>query len=324
MKRFSTGIKIIVTALLLFFVFRSVDISKIRHDLGSLDAGRLMIFVFAFWIGQVLCSQRWRLLAGSLNMRAPYFRFVQMYSVGTFFNIGLPSLVGGDVVKAYMLSRENSRPLQFGLASVLQDRATGMISLFVYGTAASLLLPLSWRGIPFWFLYACIWLGIFAAVYLIWKGDRIFPKLLPPLISSSLHKIRGPLVDFRKSLVTAHLPGKAILQIAAWSLLNSALVLWMFQQLSAAAQHPVDLVAFSVLYPLISLITMLPISLGGLGIREWAYVEALSLVGIPRSGALLIALTTSALIILCSLTAALLILTLPGKAKLRNHARTQN
>jgi hypothetical protein len=67
----------------------------------------------------------------------------------------------------------------------------------------------------------------------------------------------------------------------AISFFNSGLVLWTLQQVSVAAGNPVDLAGFSALFPLIAVVTMLPISLGGLGIREWAYVEGLALLKVP-------------------------------------------
>ncbi len=54
---------------------------------------------------------------------------------------------------------------------------------------------------------------------------------------------------------------------------------------------------------------MVPITLGGLGVREWVYVEALSLVGIPRTSGLVISLATSAMLLLCNLAGLLF---LPG------------
>jgi uncharacterized protein (TIRG00374 family) len=119
----ANSLQLLITLLLLYLVFVSVDISKISQDLKSFSAKSLILLCMLCWAGQLLCSERWRLFAASLEMRGTYRNFVQIYFAGMLFNIGLPSLVGGDVVKAYIISRKNGKSLQIGLASVILDRA---------------------------------------------------------------------------------------------------------------------------------------------------------------------------------------------------------
>jgi uncharacterized protein (TIRG00374 family) len=116
-------LKLLFTILLLFLVFQSIDISRLRGDLQTFRLLTLFLLLVICWMGQLLCSERWRVFASSLQMNGSYLSFVQMYFIGMFFNIGLPSLVGGDAIKAICSAGKNGRPLHFGLASVLQDRA---------------------------------------------------------------------------------------------------------------------------------------------------------------------------------------------------------
>jgi hypothetical protein len=317
LKGLSPGLKVLVTILLLFLVFRSVDVSKIRHDLGALNGRLLAFLIVVCWVGQLACAQRWRLFAAGLELRGSFRSFVQLYFVGMLFNIGLPSLIGGDVVKAYVLSRKTAKPLPLGLASVMQDRVAGMISLFVYGSAAILIHPIVWHRFPLWVAYLFIWIGLTVGLLLAWKGERIYGRFLVRESSSLLQKGLWLIADFHQALGTMRLSRGAILQVALYSFFNSALVFWMFQQISVATGHPVDLTAFSALFPLMTLVTMFPISLGGLGIREWAYVEGLALLGVPGGSALLIALTTSALLIVCNLMGLFFLPTIP--AEMRTH-----
>lgn len=319
-KVLAPSLKALVTALLLALVFRAVDISKIRRDLGALNGRLLALLIVACWIGQLACAQRWRLFAAGLEMPGKFRSFVQMYFVGMLFNMGLPSLVGGDVVKAYILSRKTAKPLSIGLASVLQDRAAGLISLLAYGTAAILIHPIVWRGVSLCFVYLAVWIGIAAAFLLVWKGEMIYERFLRRDKDSLVQKSLRLVADFHQALGTMRLSPVAIVQVVVCSFFNSALILWMYQQVSVATGHAVDLMAFSALLPLITLVIMVPISLGGLGIREWTYVEALRLVGVPASSALLIALTTSALMIVLNLSGIFFLPTIP--AELRSRSRS--
>jgi glycosyltransferase 2 family protein len=314
-KALGPALKILVTLLLLVLIFRSVDTSRIAHHLRDLETGRLILLVLLCWMGQLLCAQRWRLFAASLRMQGSYRSYAQMYLVGMLFNIGLPSLIGGDVVKAYILSRKTGKPLQSGLASVLQDRAAGLLSLIIYGGAAVLIRPITWRGIPLGAVYLVTWFGVTLALWLTWKGEAVYRHILVEEARSPWQKLVRIVADFHQALVTMRLGSGAILQIGCLSFLNSALVLWIFQQVAVAAGNAVSLISFSALFPLITLLTMLPISFSGIGIREWAYVEALALLGVPPDRALVVALSTSALVIVVNLGGVLFLPTVPSELR---------
>jgi glycosyltransferase 2 family protein len=311
-------LKIIFTILLLFLVFQSIEISKISNDLESFSLWRLSALLVVCWIGQLICSERWRIFALSLKMEGGYRSFVQMYFVGMFFNIGLPSLVGGDAIKAYILSRKSNKPLHVGLASVLQDRAAGLISLLLYGLIAIMLYPISWRGFPLWIAYVICCMGLALALWMILKGEGLYRRFLIPDSDAFLQRVLRMIAEFHQALGMSNLKPGAFFRIALYSFINSGLVLWLFQQVTVAAGHRVDIIPFSALFPIVTLATMLPITLGGLGVREWCYVEALSLVGIPRNTGLIISLATSALLLLCNLAGVLFLPSVP--AELRHQA----
>ena len=104
----------------------------------------------------------------------------------------------------------------------------------------------------------------------------------------------------------------AVLQVAGISFFNSALVLWLFRQVSVAAGYPVDAIAFAALFPLITLMTLIPISLGGIGVREWTYLQALAILNVPPDAALTIALASSALVVVSDLAGAFFLPVIPS------------
>ena len=181
--------KLLITILLLFLIFQSIDISKISSDLSGFDWKSMVLLLIVCWLGQLLCSERWRILAASLKMHGRYRSFVQMYFAGMFFNIGLPSLIGGDAVKAFILSRRSGKPVHVGLASVLQDRAAGLITLLLYGSIAIVLFPLSWRGFPLWIAYLLSWLAVALALGLVLKGERLYRRFLIPDSRTLLQRV---------------------------------------------------------------------------------------------------------------------------------------
>ncbi len=317
-KPLISAVKLLFTILLLFLVFQSIDISRISSDLSGFDWKAMAMLLIACWLGQFLCSERWRIFAASLGMPGSYRSYVQMYFAGMLFNIGLPSLIGGDAVKAYLLSRKTGKPLHVGLASVLQDRASGLITLLFYGSTAILLYPLAWRGFPLWIAYLFAWIGVALVLVLVLQGEKLYGRFLHPGSMQFYQRVLRTVADFHRALGNYDMRKYAFLRVALYSFINSALVLWIFQQVTIAAGYRVGIVPFSSLYPLVTIATMLPITLGGLGVREWFYMEALSLVGIPRNVGICISLATSALLLLCNLAGVVVLPTIPSELRCKN------
>jgi glycosyltransferase 2 family protein len=305
-------VKIIFTILLLILVLKSVDLFKISHDLKAFNLKSLILILVLCWIGQLFCSKRWHILATSLQMQGSYRSFVKLYFVGMFFNIGLPSLIGGDFIKAYLVSRRSGKPLQIGLASVLQDRAAGLISLLIYGSLAIIAHPISWRGFPLWVAYLLSWAAIAVTLWIVMAGEKFYGKFINADRQTPGQKILKGLAQFHQALGMSYLKAGQLLRITLYSLINSCLVLWAFQLITVAAGQPVGLIPFFALFPLITLATMLPFTFGGLGLRELVYMEALSLIGIPKDQGFIISLATSAMFLLCNLSG---IIFLPGISK---------
>src|SRR5262249_38765977 len=95
-----------------------------------------------FWLGsaalvllmQVLSGFRWQMLARPLGFRGTLWRFTGFYFIGMYFNLLLPTSVGGDVVRAWYLNAGGRRRLAAFL-TVLVDRATGLLILLLVACA---------------------------------------------------------------------------------------------------------------------------------------------------------------------------------------------
>ena len=322
-KTLITAFKILFTIFLLFLVFQSVDLSKISRNLRALNIESLILILGVCWVGQLVCSERWRNFAASLQMKGGYLSFVQMYFVGMFFNLGLPSLVGGDLVKAYIVSRRNGRPLEIGLASVIQDRAAGLISLFAYGTLAILICPMSWRGVPLWTVYLGFWIAAGIFLCLTAKAGYFYSKFIDSRKRTILQRMLQTVGGFHQALEFSRLSRGAAIRIALYSFLYSGLILWAFRQVTVAAGHPVDTIPFFALVPLVMLATMLPVTPGGLGIRELFYVEALSVAGVPRDQGLVISLAISALLVVCNMAGLLFLPSIPKELRRQAQSASQ-
>jgi uncharacterized membrane protein YbhN (UPF0104 family) len=152
-------------------------------------------------------------------------------------------------------------------------------------------------------IYGLVWLACGALFLVAWKGELIYRGLRTGE-STRLQGVVRRLAEFHETLALMRLGASAGFQVVLLSLANSALVIFIVLRMCGAAHHPVSVLAVSALVPLIDVLSMLPVSFAGLGIREWGYVQALPLVGVPPDAALAIALSLSALLVVRSLLGA--------------------
>src|SRR6266849_6792315 len=110
-------------------------------------------------LAQVASAVRWRLLARPLGFHNPLRHFIRFYFVGMFFNLLLPTSVGGDVVRAWYLDGGSGRRLAAFL-SVFVDRFSGLLVLLAVACVADILCPIA---LPSW-IRASIWATAGAAL----------------------------------------------------------------------------------------------------------------------------------------------------------------
>src|SRR5438132_10488463 len=111
-----------------------------------------LIAVGLYLLAQVASAARWHLFARPLGFQTPLRRCVGLYFVGMFFNLLLPTSIGGDVVRAWYLDGASGRRLPAFL-SVFVDRLSGLLILLGLACVADLLCPIplpGWIGASVW------------------------------------------------------------------------------------------------------------------------------------------------------------------------------
>jgi hypothetical protein len=136
----SNALKILVVAALLAWMLATgkLSLAEMSVILDSPDAMAAGFFVWFF--GPVLLgSWRWWLLLRGADLDCSYFRALKLQLIGFFFNTAMPGAVGGDIVKAIYIVRDQPTRMRKtpAMLTVLLDRILGLIGLFVMGVIAA-------------------------------------------------------------------------------------------------------------------------------------------------------------------------------------------
>jgi len=263
-------LKIGVTSALFILLFNKLGFSAIFDRVVSADPLFLAAGCTIFFVSIFLSAVQWNLLLKHQGVIIGEKQTFILYMIGHFFNNFLPGAMGGDLIKVYKLKSDHKRGKE-GLVATFLDRFAGlfMLSLFALISAAYLH---HHPDIPFsgnLYLYIIAVFALFFAA-LIFLFSRRVARIVYGTVLKNINpmNLRDKFSDLHNFL---HLyRGNRILYIKVFAL---SLII-QFMRISvhwfAAKSIGFDIpfVVFLVFVPLIALIASLPLSFGGLGVRE--------------------------------------------------------
>ncbi|MCB2136446.1 MAG: flippase-like domain-containing protein [Rhodobacteraceae bacterium] len=254
-------IRICVAAVFLVALFRVIDFTAAVEVLAELDVGTILLVIALFGAGQVLSSLRWRLALLQIMPAPPSLpALLRLYLVGMFVNLGIPTMAGGDLVRAEFLRRAvGARGGAY--ASIVVDRLIGVLAVTMVAAVAALAAgDIVEADTKTAVLKAAVALavGMAGAAFVLRQLNGGLWERLDPFLSAI------------KTI--ARRPGVLSICLAIAVAVQTLAVILPISLLAKAMGIDVALSSHFVLVPIIILITLLPISPNGLGLRETAFV----------------------------------------------------
>lgn len=285
-----------IILLLLLFKFQKVDGRRLLENIRLADQ-RLLAVAFAINLfTYILCLLRWRMLLQAFNIHLPLKRIIISFSGGIFFSSLLPSTIGGDVVRTMDLAAHTKKAKEV-MTTVVLDRLSGCVALVIVAITA---LFLGWRYIhdaSVLFDVAAITL-LMAFVLFALFSDYVFSKINRFLQSSNAGKIRTAVKNLHEEIYYFKRHKKTLYKNLLFSLLIQLGGPLSFYITALALGQKPGLIYFFVFLPIIGAATLLPISIGGLGLRENISVFFFSKTGMPADLAAAMSFINSIIILI--------------------------
>jgi uncharacterized protein (TIRG00374 family) len=295
--------KIGVSLALLIYLFWTTDREAL---LVRVRGGDVLLFAcaVALYAGMLAISTwRWRLLLQALGFPARLRDLTSSYLVATFFNNFLPSNIGGDVIRV----RDGSKltgSTTASLAVVAVDRVLGLGALYLLAFLAFVLGGPAVRHLA-GARVVLVGLGLaFAGLAYVFFRPGTARRLMAwsrlgaiEWASKQFEIVQGAVHVYRADL------GAVTLAFGASVALQTLVVLY-FYTIAHALLIPLPFPAALLMVPLCTLIQTVPITFNGWGLREGLFVVYFSQVGLPRDNALAFSLVGASLIVVLSLSGA--------------------
>lgn len=255
-KTLKFSLQLIFSAGVLGWLFFKLGVTDIARTFSHLNLVVVAGCVLLYLVAQILSSWRWAAISRMFGFRGAFPHYNSLYFLGMFYNIFLPTGYGGDVVKVLYQAPDRTPPSRtLATLTILLDRFTGLLALLFLGGVASWGLGTQlgiYGSIMAWGFVVCVVLGLVLLRPL--SHARFIPRRLRFVFLCLRAKARQFLPIGFVSLVI--------------QILNILIYAWLFHSLGPS----LSLLAVGFCYALVTIATLLPVSVGGLGVREsgWA------------------------------------------------------
>jgi len=284
-------IKLFITIAIFYYLFQHIDFYALWNILAKSHGGWILVALIMQLGSTYLAAYRWFKISQLLVFKEKLSFYVQSYFKGTFFNQVLPSSIGGDAVRVIDLTRRGYDKKE-SFYAVFVDRVVGLVGLLVLNLIASIL------------FYGTFEEGLSQLIILITLGGVIgFISLFHFDKIRFLAKYKFLNLFHRLSVRLNKLyPSKTLLikHIAISVGVHFLSVLTMYG-LSISIEVGLSFQMLLIAVPPVFLLTIVPVSLAGWGIREGAMVGIFMLVGADQTKILAMSILYGLLLIISAL-----------------------
>lgn len=256
-NQLKTILKLILTGLALYLVFRKIDTAQLFEILKTIQWIWLVPAVILFVLSKVATAVRLNQYFKNIRLQLSEWKNWKLYLIGMFYNLFLPGGIGGDGYKVYLLNKHFKLPVKKLLQAALLDRLGGLVAIvfLLFGLFLIVEVELDFLESELW--NGLMVVGLILTVPGFWLVQKLFFK------------------DFLSSFWSANawsFAGQIAQLICAWFILV------------ALGIHN-NILAYQLVFLLSSIVAVLPLTIGGVGARELVFVYAHQYAGIEETAA---------------------------------------
>lgn len=283
-----TFLKVVMSVGLLGFLFNRFGWKEIVAEFENVSWGGWILAVLLLYLAQICSVLRWQNLIKAIGNFLPFTFLFRLYCIGMFFSLCLPTLVGGDAVRWFYLYRKIGKP-EASLSSILIDRAAGFFILLLL---LGITLPFQWSHIPHPYLKVAAVAITLMIIPMIWVVAQpgFFARIAGFLKNRNWERLSQFIHNFEASLEFYRQRPQALLQALSYSMIIQLLAILEINIIARCVGIDLPWIYFFLYLPLILVVSMLPITFAGLGVREGFAVYLLGLHGIEPAKVILLSL----------------------------------
>lgn len=295
----SNLIKLSISALIIGFILYKFDISSVWQTILNANIKLLFAAFIMQILSQTVAAYRWSLIMSALKFKHPFSFYFKSYFKGSLFNQVLPTSIGGDAYRIAEVSA-NGGLMKEAFYGIFIDRIVGLLGLLLINLVANILLPNLLPEKIFMSINIIIMMALFGFfVLMAIHKFSIFDR----------YKITRLFYQLSERFRFIYKTPKRISQQLGLSVIIHLLSMIAIFGIGHSVGINEPLTIYLVIIPPAILLTILPISFAGWGIREGAMIALFMLIGIDQNLVLAMSLIYGIILIISALPGLVFYLT---------------
>jgi len=270
-------------SIIVWFLTQKTSLGEIFREIGSASPWWLGAAFSLHAVGLLISAVRWRILIRAQGDSVPLGFLAGSYLVGMFFNMFLPSRIGGDVVRIWDGSKY-SKSLLKSSAIVVVERLTGVIALFLFAFGASLIRLEMAKDMPIiWLALGLGALGLLSVVFfLLPPAGRLLERIPEKGIAG---RFKHKALSFRETILHYREKKQALFKAFLLAVLLQVNVVTYYFLIGKAVNLNIPLVDYFIFIPIVHLVLLIPVTINGLGLRELSFSRIFGYYGLAAAAA---------------------------------------
>lgn len=250
-KKLFTALKIVISALLIYFVFTKISFLEVLQTLKRTQPFYLFLALIFFVLSKMIASFRVNLYFHQLQVFLTQISNLKLYLLGMFYNLFLPGGIGGDAYKGYLIKKQFNIDTKKIVSVLVLDRLSGLLLLFMY---ACILIPfLNLNLIPYIEYYALA--AILVGIGVFWILNKKFFQYVLSIF---------------------------------WKAFGYSALVQLFQILSAyfilqSLDIELNTISYLFIFLVSSIVSVIPLTIGGIGSRELTFFYGATLFNLEEN-----------------------------------------
>jgi hypothetical protein len=244
---------------------KTVDFSTLKGTIASIPLATVVLVIGGYTVGQLLSSVKWWTIARSGGIAVPYTTVLKAYFIGMFVNCFGFGMVGGDVARGILVAQGLPKKTE-GIASVVADRVHGLTVLSCIALVTGIFLGSDRVPKELVQLLGVLTVGFVAG----W--------IIGPWVLSNVPFFKNTKIALKMKQVAAIFPrdAKTLVIITALSAVFHTVQILLHGAMAAGVGANIPWATLFLVIPLVNIVSSLPISWNGLGVREKSYIYFLT------------------------------------------------
>lgn len=293
-KLLGHSVKLLVSIGLFTLIFRTVNVHEVLRVVSSSNPWWLLPALVMQILSALIAAMRWYMIMHELNFGKGLPFYIRSYFKGTFFNQALPTSIGGDAMRVLETAKVGGGKRE-AFYGVFIDRIIGLLGLLLLNLVAILVKPVFLeKGYPaVHYIIIAIALCGFAGVAML--------VLLGNVNWLTRYRITRLVHNLSNRVRTVYRSGKTIFKQLTLSIIIHLLSMMAVFFISLSVGLDYGLLIFLVVVPPVIMLTIIPVSLAGWGVRESGMIGLFLLIGADKATILSMSLIYGLTLVIASI-----------------------